>query len=57
MNMTNKSSLFQAMNNLTSWEALKDFEASVMNMNINADLRNRLLRQATENYINACPNF
>lgn len=57
MQITSKTTLFDAMNNITSFDALKAFEAAVMQMAINHDLRNRLLRQATENFCNACPAY
>jgi ribosome-associated toxin RatA of RatAB toxin-antitoxin module len=52
---TTKVSIFSALKGITSFEKLKEFEATVMKMNINYDLRNRLLRQATENFCLACP--
>lgn len=50
-----KQSIFSALSCIDSFDKLKEFEGMVMGMSINADLRNRLLRQATKNFCNACP--
>lgn len=41
--------------NIHSFDDLKAFEARVSKMKINWTLRDKLIRQATENFINACP--
>lgn len=40
-----------------SFDDLKAFEARVSKMKINWTLRDKLIRQATENFINACPTI
>lgn len=50
-----KQSFINALNGINSFDKLKEFEGMVMGLSINVDLRNRLLRQATENFCKACP--
>lgn len=50
-----KQSIFSALGGIDSFDKLKEFEGVVMGLRINTDLRNRLLRQATENFCKACP--
>lgn len=52
---TNKVSFQKAITEITSFDKLKAFEAMVCKMSINHDLRDRLIRQATANFCNACP--
>ncbi|WP_158513280.1 hypothetical protein [Aeromonas hydrophila] len=52
---TTKTSIIKVLSEINSFDKLKEFEATVMKMKINYDLRNRLLRQATANFCNACP--
>lgn len=54
--MSNKKhSIISVLSGIDSFDKLKEFEGMVMGMSINSDLRNRLLRQATENFCKACP--
>lgn len=50
-----KQSFFKALHGIDSFDKLKEFEGMVMSLSINADARNRLLRQATEYFCKACP--
>jgi len=53
--MSKNDYFYSVLSGINTFDKLKQFEALVMTMNINADARNRLLRQATRIYCNACP--
>lgn len=44
-----------AIKNIHSFEQLKAFEAKVYEMRINWTLRDKLIRQATQNYFESTP--
>lgn len=53
--MSKNDTFFSVLMGINTFEKLKEFEALVMNLKINVDAQNRLLRQATKIYCDACP--
>ncbi len=53
--MSKNQSFYSVLYGINTFEKLKEFESLVMTLKINHDARNRLLRQATRIYCEACP--
>lgn len=54
MDNSTKSSMTE-IQNIHSFDDLKAFAARVSKLNINWTLRDKLIRQASQNYFDSCP--